>query len=138
MLERAGSVSVGELKKQARDVVVHADRSEDPGARRHKKRAFRAFAGEDAMRAFAGELPPEMAGEIESVWNQFTNQAFRKARAAGRREGEAAYMADGLLAMARAAAAYRKTSRRGRARDPAPFRVPCRCRATPARPYRAG
>ena len=64
------------------------------------------------MREYAGGLPPEMAGEIESVWNQFTNHAFRKARAEGRREGEAAYMADGLLAMARAAAAYRKTSRR--------------------------
>src|SRR3954447_19546198 len=36
----------------------------------------------------------------------FTNRAFRDARAAGRREPERAYMADGLLAMARAASAW--------------------------------
>ncbi len=64
------------------------------------------------MRAYAGELPPETAGEVESVWNEFTKQAFRAARSEGRRESERAYMADGLLAMARAAAAYRTTSRK--------------------------
>ncbi len=111
LLDTAASSSVGELKKQARDVVVHADQSEDPVERRHRTRHFRVFAGEDAMRAYAGELPPAMAGEVESVWNEFTKQAFLAARTEGRRESEGAYMADGLLAMARAAAAYRKTSR---------------------------
>ena len=110
LLERATSGSLAELKKQARDVVVHADRSENPRERRHRKRGFSAFAGDDGMRAYAGELPPEIAGEVESVWNEFTKQAFRAARREGRRESERAYMADGLLAMAQAAAAYRKTA----------------------------
>ena len=108
LLETAQSAPLGELQRRSREVVLHADRSENPRARRYAKRSFRAYAGEDGMRAYAGELPPDMAGEIESVWNALTSEAFRKARREGRRESERAYMADGLLAMARAAAEYRK------------------------------
>ncbi len=113
LLEAAQSAPLGELQRRSREVVVHADRSDDPRERRHAKRQFRAFPGEDGMRAYAGELPPDVAGEVEAVWNAFTSQAFRAARAEGRREPERAYMADGLLAMARAAAEYRKNSTAG-------------------------
>ena len=109
LLQSGQTRSLGELKKQSGDVVVHADRSDNPRARRHTKRAYRAFAGEDGMRVYTGLLPPEMAGEIESVWDVFTKRAFRSARSAGRREPEQAYMADGLLAMARAAHGWAKT-----------------------------
>jgi hypothetical protein len=120
LLEAARTVPVMELKRQCRELELRRDRSKDACARRHAKRSFRAFAGDDGMRQYVGLLPPEMAAEVEAVWNVFTDREFRKARGDGRRERHDQYMADGLVAMARAAAA---TDRGDRAAKPIPARV---------------
>ncbi len=103
LLDDATTKPLGALQAKARELETRADHRDDPQARRRAKRNFRRFNGDDCMRQYIGELPPDMAAEVESVWDTFTERVFRNARAQGQRESHAAYMADGLLAMARAA-----------------------------------
>ncbi|HEY5012402.1 MAG TPA: DUF222 domain-containing protein [Acidimicrobiia bacterium] len=103
LLRAARTGPLGELKRRCHEVEVRRDQSQDQHTRRHAKRSFRRFDGDDCMRQYVGALPPEVAGEVEAIWDVFTERAFRQAHSEGRRERHDAYVADGLLAMARAA-----------------------------------
>jgi hypothetical protein len=105
LLETAKSESLQKLRKQANEVALRAHADDDAEARRHTNRRIARHEAADGMTRLDGLLPNLMAGEIVSVWDCFTDRAFRAAQQAGRRESHDAYAADGLLLMARAAKA---------------------------------
>jgi hypothetical protein len=103
LIQTAQLVPLAKLREKCGEVELRADTSSDQRERRHRNRSVRAENAPDGMRRYEALVPRDMAGEIEAVWDEFTDRAFRQARSDGRREGREQYMADGLVAMARAA-----------------------------------
>ena len=106
LLEQAtGGASLGELKTECARTKAAA--LPDPEAR-HREIHRGRYARRRSCPDGAGEIwfrsTPEEVAEIWSVLQGFATAAFKRAKAEDRREPAEAYAADGMLAMARAAA----------------------------------
>src|SRR5436190_13330533 len=103
--EHAERRSLGELKEECDRVKAAADPNPDATHKReHAERACRhrktgEFSGEITYKSTLEE-----SREVWAVLTGYANQQFDLARIEGRHEPEEAYAADGMLAMARAAA----------------------------------
>lgn len=91
--ECARTKAAAEPDADARHRAIHA-------SRHLRRRRTADGAGELTYRSTLDEV-----GELFSIVQGYAQRVFEKARAAGRREPEEAYLADGLLAAARAGAA---------------------------------
>ena len=104
LLEAAQTTTFSGLRDTAMRVRMAAA-GPDRQRRIHAARSYRSWIdGCGAWRATASATLGSGA-EFDKVLDAFTDRAFRDAHAEGRRESRDAYAADGLLAMARAAAA---------------------------------
>ena len=77
----------------------------DEGARHraiHASRSLRHWRDPDGAGRLDGRFTPEVLAELLVALEPFEAEAFRCARAEGRREGFDAYRADALVALARA------------------------------------
>src|SRR5947208_15038839 len=68
----------------------------------HASRSLRHWNDPDGAGRLDGRFTPEVLAEVLVALEPFEAEAFREARAEGRREGFDAYRADALLALARA------------------------------------
>src|SRR5439155_5670583 len=68
----------------------------------HASRSLRHWSDPDGAGRLEGRFTPEVLAELLVALEPFEAEAFREARAEGRREGFDAYRADALLALARA------------------------------------
>src|SRR5437763_4554555 len=68
----------------------------------HASRSLRHWNDPDGAGRLEGRFTPEVLAELLVALEPFEAEAFREARAEGRREGFDAYRADALLALARA------------------------------------
>lgn len=105
LLEVAAGGSLRELRETAAGVKAAAD--PDPAAtrrRQHAGRELRFGSAADGSWAVHGRATPEDGSRIESLLGPFIDEAFRAARADGRREPFGAYRLDALLAALLAAA----------------------------------
>src|SRR5436305_1631543 len=68
----------------------------------HASRSLRHWNDPDGAGRLDGRFTPEVLAEVLVALEPFEAEAFRAARAEGRREGFDAYRADALLALARA------------------------------------
>src|SRR5439155_2188950 len=68
----------------------------------HVSRSLRHWNDPDGAGRLEGRFTPEVLAELLVALEPFETEAFRAARAEGRREGFDAYRADALLALARA------------------------------------
>src|SRR5947208_3031301 len=68
----------------------------------HASRSLRHWNDPDGAGRLDGRFTPEVLAEVLVALEPFEADAFREARAEGRREGFDAYRADALLALARA------------------------------------
>lgn len=104
LLELAGSGRpFGELRGEARKARAAVQDDTVRAERQHGLRRARRWGDEEGMRCYGIALTPSQAATFEPTWDVFCNQVFNAARLAGRRESQAAYAADALVAMAEAA-----------------------------------
>src|SRR3954470_15525426 len=104
LLDHAQRRSLGELRDECARVKAAADPDPDATRRRvHAERRARTFStGVGSARLVWNDTTERMA-EVWAVVTGFANTEFDVARLEERHESEAAYAADGLLAMARVA-----------------------------------
>ena len=97
--------SLGEVKQECARVKAAADPDPEATHRRiHAGRSCRRRVTPEGAHEIAYRSTGEEVNEVWSVLSGFAQSQFRQARAEGRRDREELYAADGLLAMARAAA----------------------------------
>jgi hypothetical protein len=104
LLETAADDSLRELRNESRRAQA-VDDLEGRQKRIHERRGLRAGVRSDGSFSLSFEGTAEAGSEILSALAPFADQAFKQAKAEGRVESLAAYQADGLVAMARAARA---------------------------------
>lgn len=105
LVEAARHASLGELRDECARTKAAA--LPDAGARHaavHASRYARRRALPDGAAELTYRSTPEEVAEVWAVVESYADKVFERARAEGRRESFDAYAADGLLAMARAAA----------------------------------
>src|SRR3954453_16410401 len=104
LLDHAQRRSLGELKDECARVKAAADPDPDATHRRvHAERTARTFNTGVGSARLVWDDTTERIAEAWAVVSGYANTEFDLARLEERRESEAAYAADGLLAMARAA-----------------------------------
>lgn len=105
LIEFARVVGVDELRRECARVIAAADvDAEARHARVHKARFASRRHLDDGSARLTYQSTPEEVDEVWRVVSGYGAAAFDRARLDGRRETQGAYQADGLLAMARAAA----------------------------------
>ncbi len=118
LLNKAGRVSLRELRDDCANTKAAADPNPDATHRRiHADRSCRQRSTPDGGGEIVYHSTTDEVAEVWPVISAFATAAFNAARKEGRREPATAYAADGLLNMARAAAA---TGTGGRARKARP------------------
>ena len=81
----------------------------------HRDRYWRTWTDAEGARCGQYRMTPELAAIVEAQAQPFVDAAFGQARLEGREESSEAYAADGLVAMAHAAAAGGDAAPTGRA-----------------------
>jgi hypothetical protein len=109
LLDTAADDSSKELRNESRRAQA-VDDEEGRQRRIHERRALRASVGSDGTFRLSFSGTALAGAEILAGLKPFTEQAFQQARKEDRTEPLAAYAADGLVAMARAARAGDGTS----------------------------
>src|SRR4051794_17510582 len=131
VLDYAARRSLGELKDECARVKAAADPDPDATHRRvHADRRARTFSTGVGSTRLVWDDTTERIAEAWAVVTGFANTEFDQARLEERHESKAAYAADGMLAMARAAAggATPPVKVEGkRIRRPVPAKVIFRC-----------
>src|SRR5437763_4776840 len=133
LVEHAQRRSLGELRDECARVKAAAD--PDPDATHKRIHAARTCRRRTTVEGGGEIVYGSTLEEVNEVWavlKGFATTEFDKARLQGRREPEDAYAADGMLAMARAAAGaatgLRPTATlKGRVRRPVPTKIIFRC-----------
>ena len=104
LLDRARRASLAELLDEcARTKAAAARDAEERHRMIHAGRHLRRRRCADGSAELSYRSTPEEVAEVFSVVRGYAEQIFKKARGEGRREAEEAYLADGVLAAARAA-----------------------------------
>ena len=106
LLNKAKSSSVKGLKDECAKTVAETRSGEDETARHdriHRSRYCRTWIDDDGAGRLDGRFTPEALAEIQACLDPFVRREFDLARAQGRHERHECYVADALLAMARAA-----------------------------------
>lgn len=126
-MKTAKRSSFGELLDECARTKAAA---EPDGAARHRaihaSRFLRGRRGVDGAGEIHYRSTLEETAEVFAVVTGFAQRAFEAARAEGRREPEEAYLADGLLAAARAGAKAEGHSDKGRSGPPPRPAVPAK------------
>src|SRR5438874_889362 len=103
LVDVARNDGVAGLKDKCRRVKAAAAPDEMARHRAiHASRSLRHWNDPDGAGRLDGRFTPEVLAELLVALEPFEAEAFREARAEGRREGFDAYRADALLALARA------------------------------------
>lgn len=111
LLDLAKAQPLTRLQDEANRVRSRGDDAATRHARIHRDRHWRRWTDGDGARCGHYRMTPELAAVIENAAQPFIDAAFNDARREGRREDPDAYAADGLVAMARAAAGVGDTSK---------------------------
>jgi hypothetical protein len=107
LLDKARRSSLKGLKDECAKTVAETRSAEDEAARHdriHRSRYCRTWIDDDGAGRLDARLTPEALAEIQACLDPYSRREFDLARLAGRRESRDAYVADALVAMARAAA----------------------------------
>src|SRR5438477_12477292 len=105
LVEHAQRRSLGEVRQECAHVKAAADADPEGTHKRiHAARCARKRTCDDGSGEVTYRSTLEEVNEFWAVVTGFANRQFDLARLQGRREPEEAYAADGMLAMARAAA----------------------------------
>jgi hypothetical protein len=104
LLATAADDSLHELRNESRRAQA-VDDGEGRQKRTHQRRRLRAGVRTDGSFSLSFEGTAEAGSEILAGLAPFADREFKRAKAEGRVESLAAYRADGLVAMARAARA---------------------------------
>lgn len=113
LIRKAKRSSHKGLKDACRQAIANARSAEDEAARHrrlHDGRYCRLWVDDDGAGRVEARLTPEALATIQACLDPFARAEFDLARAQGRRERHEAYLADALVAMARAAAGQRPTA----------------------------
>ncbi|MEE8599886.1 HNH endonuclease signature motif containing protein [Euzebya tangerina] len=141
LLDAARSQSLGDLQSTCRERARRADPNPDQTRRRHYlRRSFRSSSHIDGEWQAFMSAPADIGARIEAALRRDHDRIFKSAYRAGRREDDAAYRLDALLAVTERGAACAGDSagsghvRAGpRAVASPPETTPAQ-RSTPARP----
>jgi hypothetical protein len=104
LVEAAETMELGQLKRHCADLRSTAssdDESIDRYEQMRKRRYCRIWKDGDFGRLDA-RVTPDAIAVLQACLEPFRKEAFEEARNAGRHESFSAYMADGLVAMAKA------------------------------------
>lgn len=106
LMAKAQRVSVGELRDECERTKAASERDDNARHRAiHRSRSLRSFACADGAGEIRYRSTRDEVAEILSVIRGYANREFDLARLEGRRDTGEAYLADGLLAACRTAAA---------------------------------
>jgi len=101
LLEAAAATGVKGLRDRCRQVRAGAKADDAEWARRlHVTRRAHQWTEPDGAYELSARMAPDAGARFDSAWQAHTDRIFRDARAAGRHEPRAAYMADALVALA--------------------------------------
>lgn len=104
-MERSRQASLAELRNECEQTKATADRDAEERHRRiHAARFARKRSCPDGSGEIVYRSTRDEVAELWAVIAGFANEAFNRARRAGRHEPSEAYAADGMLGMALAAA----------------------------------
>ncbi len=109
LVRRAGIDGINGLRDRCQAVRAAATSAADERARYralHARRYLRTWTDADGAGRLEGRLTPDALGQLNACLQPFRERAFADARAAGRRDSPAAYQADALVDMARAATGH--------------------------------
>jgi hypothetical protein len=99
LLEKARSSSMKELRDACREAACRAQDDRSWARRLHESRSVHTRTGLDGMYEATVRLCPDDGARFDSALQSKTDEFFQAARAAGRKEPRAAYMADALVAL---------------------------------------
>jgi Domain of unknown function (DUF222)/Adenylate and Guanylate cyclase catalytic domain len=99
LLEKARSSSMKALRDACREAACRAQDDRAWAQRLHESRRVHIRTGLDGMYEANVRLAPDEGARFDSALQSKTDELFQAARAAGRREPRAAYMADALVAL---------------------------------------
>ena len=108
LIKEAQSLTFGELKKRCSDARSGSSSADDEIARHErirKSRFCRTWVDSEGAGHLEALLTPDALGVIKASLGYFEREIFAEARKNGIRESRQAYMADALVAMARASVA---------------------------------
>ncbi|MGH9121612.1 MAG: hypothetical protein ACRDYC_06655, partial [Acidimicrobiales bacterium] len=108
LLRKATEEGPAAAKAAARQIRINAQSNADEDRRRyaaiHSRRYLRTWCDADGAGRISALLPPDDLAKVKACLDPFIKEAFQAARRAGIREEQERYGADGLVAMAIAAA----------------------------------
>ena len=104
-----------ELRDACREAACRAQDDKAWARRLHESRSVHTRTGLDGMYEATVRLCPDDGARFDSALQSKTDEFFQAARAAGRKESRAAYMADALVAFIESGSEY------GNGRSSTPF-----------------
>ena len=99
LLEKARTSSVKALRDACREAACRAQDDRKLARRLYESRRVHTRVGIDGMYEASVRLAPDDGARFDSALQSKTDDFFQAARAAGRKEPRAAYMADALVAL---------------------------------------